>query len=53
MHSARKFAANTRSIEDAQTDATFRQRFNLPATEFPVTSTWIPAQTDVRPLSLT
>jgi hypothetical protein len=38
-HSARNFAANTRSIEDAQTDATFRQRFNLPATEFPIIST--------------
>lgn len=35
---ARNFAANTRSIEDAQTDATFRQRFNLPATEFPIIS---------------
>jgi hypothetical protein len=35
---ARKFAANTRSIEDAQTDAAFRQRFNLPSTEFPITS---------------
>ncbi|KAL6080609.1 hypothetical protein QOT17_000248 [Balamuthia mandrillaris] len=35
---ARKFAANSRSLQDAHSDAAFRSRFHLPTTEFVVTS---------------